>query len=411
MSGSFLEKILAPVVGLLRRKERFFVVEVMANGVRATPFVLDADERELKIFPALAPKKNEPLAAFARRLSGRKNAGMMLAIDGGVATTVQGAVALPHPGAALDDAALENVIAQAMWKLFDRERARAATKMNVPASEVTIADARIVNIALDGRDAIAPVGYRAAQVEVRLSLTMMPREAAEVFAEAFSRNVFSMSEASVSWARLLWTAAPQGHRMLCAGLLSDGVAIATADADGARYHDAFQWGEDELISGVANALAVTSDIARYVVRAVREERGTSPLFAKKVHGIIGAELQLLVNGLGEALSRTEASAVRVLASYDIPRMLFAATLKNAARRTVKILPVMAEDIGKHFGFTLQWKMSEGRAAMPNGRQAYTPAIVSFFDAYIAPARDSENAIARQRVRWLLKNGEGTHTYG
>lgn len=380
----------------MRKKEHFLVLELFRHGMRATHIRVDEEGRMLYVAEPIVARAGESLSAFTKRLGDFAHTTLVVSCDAAFATTVHGSVAIDREeGMALDAAAVEHMIAQAIWKLFDGERVIAAKRFGVAPDELMLADVRVWRVTLDGRTMVDCVGYAAKRVEVTLAVTLLPRAQYAALVASFPGRTALMSESGVSWARVLRAMVADRYPFLVAGLFPEHATLTIAHED-IRYLDAFDWGERDFIAGIAGQLAVTEDIARYIIRAVRDGAMTSPLFTKKVGGIIAAELQLLVNGLQTAVAHSMVRAVHVVALYDLPSVLFDALLKNASRKSVRIVPVSADAISKNFGFAIQWKMQE-RACEAHGT------LVAFFDAYLAPNYVELNAIARQRAHWL-RNG-------
>ncbi len=385
--------LLNKIISFMRKKERFLVLELFRHGIRATPIRVDVEGRLLRVGASVAAKTGESLVAFAKRLGNLSRTNVVVSCDAALAATVQGSVVVPHEGGGvLDEAAVEHVVAQSIWKLFDSERGSLAKRLGVSGDELVLADARIWRVALDGRAMLDPLGYAAKTVEVRLSVTMMPRVQHALLTDAFPLHPVLISESGVAWARVLQSTLPDDASFLVAGLFPEH-AVVTSAHDDIRYVDAFLWGERQLISGVAVQLAVTHDIARYIVGAARDGVKASPLFVRKVGDIVAAELQLLVNGLQTVAGKLPARRCLVVPFYDVPNVLLRMPIKNMSRRLVKVSFVSADDVSKNFGFAIQWKVSEPAYASLG-------AVMSFFDAYIAPKFQTLNVIARRRVRWL-----------
>lgn len=377
----------------MRKKERFLVLELFRDNMRALPLCADAEGRMLYVGTPVVARAGETFGAFMKRLGNIKKSAVLVSCDAALAVTAHRTVAFAQEGV-IDEAGVEHIVAQSVWKLFDGERAEAGKRLGVPCDELTICDARVWRVALDGKAVADPAGYSAKRVEVTLAVTMMPKPLVEELLAALPERPTLISVSGVSWARVLGASLPDEHPFLVAGLFPEHAALTFAHGDIVTV-DAFSWGEKDFVSGVAAQLAVTDDIARYIIGAVQSERATSPLFAQKVGGIITNELQLLVNGIQAAMSGIPARAVYAVASYVMPPALFRMTVKNSARRLVKIIPISATDVSKNFGIAIQWKV-EGHKIPLAG------AVITFFDAYIAPRMDKLNAIVRRRVRWMAK---------
>lgn len=386
-----MASIFNKLIALMRKKEHFLVLELFRDNMRALPLRADAEGRVLYVGTPTVARTGETFSAFMKRLGNIKKSAVVVSCDAALAATVHRTVACAYEGV-IDEAGREHIVAQAVWKLFDGERAEAGKRLGVPCDELTIVDARVWRVALDGKAVADPVGFSAKRVEVALAVTMMPRHLAEELLAALPATPMLVSVSGVSWARVLGAGLPDAHPFLVAGLFPEHAALTFAHGDMYTL-DAFSWGEKDFVSGVAGQLAVTDDIARYIIAAARDGAKTSPLFAQKVGGIIGAELQLLVNGIQAAIGEIPARAVYAVTAYHIPPALFRMTVKNSSRRLVKIVPVSADDVSKNFGVAIQWKVQGSELPLAG-------AVITFFDAYVAPRMDELNAIARRRVRWM-----------
>lgn len=378
-------------IALMRKKEHFLVLELFRDNMRALSLSADAEGRMLYVGAPVVARAGETFGAFIKRLGNIKKSAVLVSCDAALAVTTHRTVTLAQDGV-IDEAGSEHIVAQAVWKLFDGERGGAAKRLGVPCEELTICDARVWRVALDGKTVADPAGFSAKRVEVTLAVTMMPKSLVEELLAALPAPPTLISVSGVSWARVLGAGLPDEHPFLVAGLFPEHAALTFAHGD-IRTVDAFSWGEKDFVSGVAAQLAVTDDIARYIIGVVQRANATSPLFAQKVGGIIAGELQLLVNGIQAAISGLPARAVYAVTAYHTPPSLFQMTVKNSSRRLVKIIPVSADDVSKNFGVAIQWKV-EGHKIPLAG------AVITFFDAYIAPRMDKLNAIARRRVRWM-----------
>lgn len=376
---------------MMRKKEHFTVLELFRDQMRALSLCIDAEGRILYVCAPVVAQAGETFGAFVNRLGNIKKSTVVVSCDAALAATVQRTIAMTNEGV-IDEAGREHFVAQAVWKLFDSERGNAAKRLGVPCDELTICDARIWRAALDGKPVADPVGFSAKRVEITVSVTMMPKSLSEELFAALLAPPTLISVAGVAWARVLSASMPENYPFLVAGLFPEHAALTFARGDIGTF-DTFSWGEKDFISGVAGQLAVTSDIARYIIRAVCDGIHTSPMFAQKISGIIGAELQLLVNGIQTAVSGIPVRAVYAVPSYALPKSFFQMTVKNSARRLVNIIPVYADDVSKNFGVAIQWKVRGSELSL-------TGAVMTFFDAYVAPRIDELNTIARRRVRWL-----------
>lgn len=381
----------------LRGDEKYLVVELFRHGIRATPIFVDLKGRKLRLREPYIGTLESDLPAFFKRVKNLDSYCIVVSLDSDIATTVHSSVALvrENKDAVIDEADLDNVISGAIWKFFDRQRNAAAAKMNVADVDVVLGDVKIWDVKLDGHRVLNPVGFQARAVEVQLSETFMPRNWLALLESALPMDaVVLTSEAASSWARVVGKFAAEDS-FLVAGLLPHHTIVSAKDKDRVAYCDAFDWGERDFIAGLAKQFSVTQGIARYIATAA-DAPHASPHFRKKAGALVEAELRLGLYGLQRIAGASDARALHVVPFYDVPPVFLAMSLRNKADRPLKLRMISTKIVSENFGFALQLK-----ADTPD--YIFTGAITAFFDAYLSPRQELSNAIAKRRVRWLVKS--------
>ena len=78
-----------------------------------------------------------------------------------------------HPTQALTPVDLENHISQAVWKFYNDCRSEAADRLGKSEMDLTMTDARVVGVKIDGHQVINPSGFTGRELEIKLCMSMV----------------------------------------------------------------------------------------------------------------------------------------------------------------------------------------------------------------------------------------------
>ena len=106
----------------------------------------------------------------------------IIPMDSRSAVTVFKTVRLerPNPREELTLADLENSLAQAVWKFFDRLRFEAADRLRINEADLLLADVRVTGMKIDGHQVINPEGFTGHSLEFTLCLSLVRRDSLPV---------------------------------------------------------------------------------------------------------------------------------------------------------------------------------------------------------------------------------------
>ena len=99
-----------------------------------------------------------------------------------------------NPEKSLSPVEFENLISQAVWKVFDSGRHEAAKRFNVGDLEILLGDIKVIDFKIDGREAVDSIKHSGEKVEIYLSQTFVSRR--------FFQDLLSLApkRAELSWA-------------------------------------------------------------------------------------------------------------------------------------------------------------------------------------------------------------------
>ena len=159
---------LGKVFNILRRRERFLVLEILNRFLRASFIKADFSRKRLEILKIVSRHHEyesqdlilELIKNLLKGFGKLDRYRIIVCLDPALATTIHSTVVLVRdkPKEPIDESDLNNRIAQGIWRLFDRERSPAAVKMKSRDLDVLLTDVKVRRIKLDGHKVINPLG-------------------------------------------------------------------------------------------------------------------------------------------------------------------------------------------------------------------------------------------------------------
>ena len=175
-------QLIKNLISLLNKKEDFLVIEFLPG--RLTRFSLvrgDPAGKALTLVKTVAGENSADNFDFfkksLKRFGNLNKYKIIVSLDSELASTVYSSISLVRNNAKdpIDEADMDNLVSQAVWKFFDRHRARVAQKLGVNDFDVLLTDVRIDGIKLDGHRVINPLGFKARSIEIQLGQTFTTR--------------------------------------------------------------------------------------------------------------------------------------------------------------------------------------------------------------------------------------------
>lgn len=386
---------------ILQKNEWYLAVELLAQGNRAVLFGLDRD-RTISVRRTWSQGSAEngastELARFFRALPKGKYP-TLLVLDPSYAVTIPGAVTLSreHPAKAIDEAELENLISQAVWRFFDHYRPLAMARLGVNDLDLLLMDIRILDVRLDGHRVSNPLGFAAKTAEVALEQTFAVRHVLDaVTASVPKSSIEFVTEAGVAGLHALARFVPH-KKFVLGNLFPAAASLYVWDrrprADGnvtlpiALCAGTFPWGERQLLFSVMNELALEYDVAKAVAdRYIQKD--LSPSLERHIGGYLEDGVTSLIRLLKSNVRL--AHPFYLNAHYPLP-------LQNVSeRRDVILEAVDLFALLERVGFSLRGTATN--AELP----AHFLSFAAFIEYYFSRRNANLDRFAKRRARWLM----------
>ena len=373
-----------------RKGERFLVVEIFEHNNRAAYIQADFQNKAIKFVKVLSHLDLGKLLKKFGRLSKYK---IILSLDSHLASTIYSSVVLVRENykELVDEPELDNLISQAIWKFFDRQRNKVSAKLGVTDLDIVLTDVKIRGIKLDGHKVVNPMGFKAKTVEVQFSQTFLVREYINKLKELLplTDGIFA-AENGTAFASVMSKSNPKDN-FLIANIFKNKTLLFLFDGSQSGYLDKFNWGEDNLNKSLASDLSVESDVAGLVIhKYLRNE--VSQSFKRRLEGLLLKELAFLARGLNVACKKTDAETIYLHPFFNFPA-IFSGSFRSHFDRQVDLSVLDHQLISKNFGFDIKFKNS-------GDVDASFSFLASLLEWYLSPHEDKMSQLAKRRVRWL-----------
>lgn len=395
-------KSLKNILSIFRKKERFLIIEILDYFLRVSHARADFDRKEIYLIKTLALENSlanlgetfKKLERLLKYFGNPSSYSIILNLDSAFATTIHSSVSLirNHPREPIDEADLDNLISQAVWKMFDRYRAKVAFKMAASDLDVLLTDIQIKRIKLDGYKVVNPLGFQARSVEIGLSQTFVVRNFINSLKNILPKEkVILINEAGASWASTLRQNGDTDN-YLFVNLFPHATSMFLAHGTNLLFLDTFDWGEKNLKASIAKNLSVSDEIAKTILnRYVSND--VSETFSNRISKILNEEFQILFKGIESRLKKTGVRTIYFLPFFVLPTQVFPKGLKNHFKHSVKISEVNSELFRSKFNFDVKLKKSVF------GKSVF-PILAGLIQFYISPSDDRIRKMATRRIRWL-----------
>lgn len=378
------------------------MLEILNHYVQLTVLKVNQEKKKIRILRNWA----QPVGDF-NILNVLKGVGLLLkkirkpdkykfiiSLDSRFATTIYASIPLvrPHPKEMIDEADIDNLISQAVWRFFDRHRPRIAQKMNIDEMDVLLGDIRIRGIKLDSHKIVNPIGFKAKSVEIFFSQTFLVRDLMKELREFLPRqNIAFITEAGTAMCHVLSRAFEEKYFMI-GNLFPNQTALFSASETRLAHHDDFDWGENDLHNLLMQNFCVSRDIARHIFR-IFVDNNASQNFMKKFENILNKEFQAFINGL-ELLVDENVSKIYLNPFFAMPQIVFSDRFHNKFQKPIRLMPLSTDCITEKLGYEVQCKSST------EVKNIFS-VIAAFLEINFLPQNDKMSHLANRRVRWLI----------
>ena len=320
---------------------------------------------------------------------------IIFSLDSSLATTIYSSISLirPHPKETIDEADLDNLISQAIWRFFDKQRWRVAQKMGIDDVDVMLSDVRIRDIKIDGHRVVNPIGFRAKTVEISFSQTFLTRDCLRAIRELVQKErVALVTESGTALSHVISLFLDKPASFYVANLFPNETALFSAAGERLAHHDKFDWGGNDLHHSLYRHFRVDPASAHFLLKTYADGN-LSQGFLRKFENVLVKELHPFANGL-ESLVGNDNSNIFLNAFSVFPPIVYSPRFHSRFQKSIKVLPLSTNFITDKLGYTVQFNSS---AKVKNE----VVLLAAVLEAILLPKNDTVSHLANRRVRWLV----------
>lgn len=360
------------------KKEKFLLVNIASGGTKSVLLSLDKD-RNLK-------------AQNAKQRNGRpkfspKGMKVIIAVEPKFAHTILTPLAFERDadGKALGAIELENLLAQAVGKVFNGHRKEASEALGADELDVMVAKSRVDAITVDGHQVMNPVGFEAKEIRAMLEMTFTPRA---VFSRAKeflggASDFFFTETGRAELAALAKVAEKKTIRLAAVGKEESYLFSTIVSASSAHItRRALEWGTRMLVKALAAHWFVSESAAHALYRGyLKGEIGEN--VRRDFEKVFTEEIDSLLNAIGPL----KPTGNVYLEGDDIPFALLEKRSKAFSKPPVAaFLEASGFSIGSQNGHA--------------DSETLFRTLAPFFEFYYDKSDTQVNHWLRRRLHWL-----------
>ena len=272
---------------------------------------------------------------------------------------------------------LENLIAQAMAKIFTQCRNEAAKRLGIDDIHTILVGAKTDRFRIDGHAVMNPIGFTSRKITVLLELTFTSRDEF-FFMESPQAWLLSVARARELPLNLIAPRSGQPAPLFIFEQAKEGYPML--------YREQLDWSFDRIFERIGEELGVSAETAKDLYQAYRNgefsqavERGFRRIVQPAVENLLGAVESADIKG-------------RIYLDVDLPAPFdLPYKHKGATFEQLPLADIVAElDLNADPVFE--------NASVPSHRMFRN--LAPFFEAYFAKNTSEINQKLRRRLHWL-----------
>lgn len=389
------------MISPFRPREKFLILELTSSGTNG--LFLSVDEEKNIVIEKLVKHINlkKFFSSPFRRVTQKSWEGeyffkthrkVIAVADAGIATTIPIPLTLARePGAANEQiilSELENMIAQAMGKIFNQCRTEAAARLHIDELDAVLVGAKAKYFKVGKHSVVNPVGFTGKTVSLLLELTFTGREAFDGLQQFFSapEDFFFAEAPQIRLSSLARARKLPINLVVPTGNGSSLFVLEKAkDEYPVLYREKFAWSFAPLFRRIATGMSISESAARDVYR----------LYAR--HGISDAAARVLKKMIDPAVEELFAELEKgKLKGYMYIEDFHALPFDLPHKKDGVVFDALPlGEIIKDLGFA----EVRGWSLPPAELSHY---LLPFIEAYFDKSTSDINRKLRRRLHWLTQ---------
>jgi hypothetical protein len=386
-------------IDLFKPREKFLILEITPSGTNG--LFLSVDEERNLIFEKLTRNINlkkffrSPVQSVTQRswegkyfFKGRRK--VIAAVDSSLATTIPIPLELPREASDVKSeiilTELENLIAQAMGKIFNQCRSEAAKRLGIHEIDTILVGAKARNFKVDNNLVVNPVGFTGKKVMLLLELTFTNRQIFEDLKQFFnSPEEFFFAESSQVRLSSLARARKLPLNLIIANESGTSLYVLqnAKNEYPVLYREKFLWSFNTLFRRIALELDVSDKVAKDLYRSYLAgdmSESAARAFKKAIDPVMEDFLKEIKKGKLKGF-------VYVDAEHELP---FGFPYKSGTA-TFDRFPL--SEILQQLGFADLQELHQREGTLSRH-------LLPFIEAYFDKSDSDINRKLRRRLHWL-----------
>lgn len=273
------------------------ILEVVPDSIHG--IIASIDEKKHIRLERYLPRVTPAWMQRAAKLE-RLQKNIIIAADSSLVVTSVLPVKLVRtaPQSPLTAIELENLLSQAVGRLFNQCRTEASRELKVDDLDTLLVNSQVINFKIDGHNVLNPIGFKARTVEAVLELTLTTRPVFERLKELLDAS-----------SGFFFTEIGRSILLMLDKVAKPPIQLLMLSAQGSRYfvlhraaighfiqRGAIAWSTTELVQAFSEEFMVSKDVARHMYERYLE-RDLSKTALQHAKKLVDARVQSLIAAL------------------------------------------------------------------------------------------------------------------
>jgi len=385
-------------------KEKYFCLEISSSFLRGT--LLTSSDQKIEIidsqFKTLESPREENISKvdpeiikeFINDIKIPSNSEIIILGSSSFIFTVPAWVKVQRESKEeVEEAELENLISQAVWKFLNVFRPQAVDVLGISETDILLADIRNLGVKVNGHKVLNPIGFKAKTIEFLIEETFVNRDYFRAIEEIFSQKskpVF-ISELGLVDSQVVFRSF-NFEKPFTLTRFFPGSVLALSCENREKFKEDISepiislvgdisWDKDIFISRLSEKLGLSYEPSSKIIEAFYAGEVSSKI-EKFIKDLISLEWKDFTKKISKKISPSK--PVFIIEDKKIPEFV----LRKKEKPKMEKLDI--QKIFKKLGFEIG-----------DVEESLFSALAGFIEHYFSNHDDRLNKLARRRAKWLI----------